>query len=98
MERRLARLEAGFGGGDPCGPLALIASNSWSDADRTAWTTAQIRHDDDVESALLEKYAGHAVRPCRHTPPHFVVIDVPAPDWVETSNEATRAQWRARRS
>ena len=74
MERRLAKLEAGFGNGDPCGPLALIAPNSWSDADRAAWERAQILHDENVESELLERYAGHAVRPCRHTPRHILVI------------------------
>jgi hypothetical protein len=65
MERRLDRLSRAFGGGDDCGPLALIAPNSWSDADQAAGERAQIRHDEDAEGALIEKYAGYSVRPCR---------------------------------
>jgi hypothetical protein len=95
MERRLAKLEAGFGG-ETCGPLALIAPNSWSDADRELWERAQILHDEDVESALIEKYAGHPVRPCRCARRHFTVIVVPAPASVEASSEAERATWRER--
>jgi hypothetical protein len=94
MERCLAKLEAGFGGGDACGPLALIAPNSRSDADRAAWERAQILHDEDAEGALIEKYAGHAVRPCRHARRHFTVIVVPAPVSVEESSEDERAAWR----
>jgi hypothetical protein len=96
VERRVRILEQRLGGGDTCGPLALIASNSWSDADRAAWATAQILHDEDVESALIEKYAGHAVRPCRHVRQHILVIEVPAPASVEESSEAERAAWRER--
>jgi hypothetical protein len=99
MERRLDRIERGLGGrDDACGPLALIAPNSWSDADRAAWERAQIVHDEDVESALIEKYAGHPVRPCRHARRHFTIIVVPAPQHIEDADEATRAAWRARRS
>ena len=96
MERRLDRIERSFGGGDACGPLALIAPNSWSDADRAAWERAQILHDEDVESALIEKYAGHAVRPCRHARQHILVIEVPAPTSVEAASEDERAAWRER--
>jgi hypothetical protein len=96
MNRRLDRIERSFGGGDDCGPLALIAPNSWSDADRAAWERTQIVHDEDVESALIEKYAGHPVRPCRHARQHFNVIVVPAPQDVEEADEATRAAWRER--
>ena len=97
MESRLRRIEQRFGGRDDCGPLALIASNAWSDADRDAWEIARIRHDEDVESALIEKYAGHAVRPCRCARQHFTVIDVPAPQHIEEADEATRAAWREAR-
>jgi hypothetical protein len=96
MERRLAKLEAGFDGADSCGPLALIASNSWAAVDRAAWATAQILHDEDVESALIEKYAGHPVRPCRHARRHILVIEVPAPASVEAASEDERAAWRDR--
>jgi len=96
VERRLAKLEAGFGNGDPCGPLALIAPNSWSDTDRAAWETAQILPDEEVEGALIEKYAGHPVQPCRHARRHILVIEVPAPQDVEDADEATRAAWRER--
>jgi hypothetical protein len=96
MERRLAKLEAGFGCGDSCGPLALIAPNSWSHADRELWERAQILHDEDAESTLIEKYAGHPVRPCRCARRHFTVIVVPAPASVEESSEDERAAWRDR--
>jgi hypothetical protein len=96
VESRLQRIERGLGGGDDCGPLALIAPNSWSDADREAWERAQILHDEEVEGALIEKYAGHAVRPCRHARQHFNVIVVPALQDVEDADEATRAAWRER--
>jgi len=98
MERRLDRLSRASGGGDACGPLALIAPNSWSDADRAAWETAQILHDEDGEGALIEKYAGHPVRPCRHARRHILVIEVPAPQDVEDADEPTRAAWRVRRA
>jgi hypothetical protein len=96
MESRLRRIERSFGGGDECGPLALIAPNSWSDADREGWERAQILQDEDAESALIERYAGHAVRPCRCARQHFNVIVVPAPASVEESSEDERAAWRDR--
>ena len=96
MESRLRRIERGLGGGDDCGPLALIAPNSWSDADQAAWERAQILDDEEVESALIEKYAGHAVRPCRHARRHILVIEVPAPASVEAASEDERAAWRER--
>jgi hypothetical protein len=98
MESRLRRIERGLGGGsDSCGPLALIAPNSWSDADRELWECAKILHDEDVESGLIEKYAGHAVRPCRCARQHFTVIVVPAPVAVEEASEDERAAWREAR-
>jgi hypothetical protein len=96
MELRLRRIERSFGGGDDCGPLELIAPNSWSDADRAAWERAQILHDEDAEGALIERYAGHAVRPCRHARQHILVIEVPAPAAVEEASEDERAAWRER--
>jgi hypothetical protein len=96
MDRRLDRIERSFGGGGDCGPLALIAPNSWSDADRAAWERAQMLHDEDAEGALIERYAGHAVRPCRHARQHFTIIVVPAPQHIEDASEDERAAWRER--
>jgi hypothetical protein len=97
MERRLAKLEADFGGGDVCGPLALIASNTWSNQDQDAWARSKILHDQELHDALAAKYAGHAVRPCRHARRHILVIEVPAPVSVEEASEDERAAWREAR-
>jgi hypothetical protein len=98
MERRIQRVESKLGGGDDCGPLTIIAPNSWSDADRAAWEAAEIRHGADAEDALIERYAGHPVRPCRAHRPHCNVIVVPAPASVEGASEEERAAWRQRGS
>jgi hypothetical protein len=63
---------------------------------RRSWERAQILRDEDAEGALIERYAGHAVRPCRCARQHFNVIVVPAPQDVEDADEATRAAWRER--
>jgi hypothetical protein len=94
MERRLDRLSRAFGASESCGPIVLVAPNSWTDADRDAWERAQILHDEDAEGALIERYAGHPVRPCRCPRRHFNVIVVPAPASVEESSEDERAAWR----
>jgi hypothetical protein len=97
MERRLDRLEARLGGGgEDCGQLAIIAPNSWADADRASWERAQILQDDDVEDALIARYSGQQVRPCRCARQHINVIEVPAPAEIEQASEAARAIWRAR--
>ena len=92
MERRLDRLEQRLGGsGEDCGQLAIIAPNSWSDADREAWERAEILHDATTHDDLIEKYSGHRPRPCRAV----VVMIVPAPAKVERASEEDRAAWRA---
>ena len=98
MERRLDRVSRAFGGADDCGPLAIIAPNSWSDADRAAWQRAGILPDDTTRADLIEKYTGHRPRPCHAHRPHITVVIVPAPVAVEEADEAARAAWRARRA
>ena len=93
MERRLGRLSRVLGGDDDCGPLAIIAPNSWSDADRDAWQWAEILHEADLRDDLIEKYTGQRPRPCRAARPHINVVIVPAPQSIEEASEDERALW-----
>ena len=94
MDRRIDRLSRAFGGRDDCGPLAIIAPNSWSDADRDAWERAQILNDETTRDDLIEKYTGQRPRPCHAARPHINIVIVPAPLTVEEANEEERAACR----
>jgi hypothetical protein len=97
MERRVRALEQRIGrADDACGPLAIIAPNSWSDADRAAWERAEILHDGTTHDDLIEKYSGHRPQPCRGHRPHITVLIIPAPAEVEEASEGERAAWRER--
>ncbi len=98
MDRRIDRLSRAFSAGDDCGPLVIIAPNSWSDADRDAWERAAILHDEETRDSLIEKYTGQRPRPCRAPRPHINIVVVPAPLTVEEADEEERAAWRARRA
>jgi hypothetical protein len=96
MERRVRALEQRIGSADDvCGPLAIIAPNSWSDEDREAWERRDILHDQDLHDDLIEKYSGIRPQLCRGDRPQITVLIVPAPAEVEEADEATRAAWRA---
>jgi len=95
MERRISALEQRCIPTPDLGRLAIICPNAWSDQDRELWQRSEILHDQDLHDDLVEKYSGH--RPGRRPGVDNVVI-VPAPQDVEDADEATRAQWRARRA
>jgi hypothetical protein len=95
VERRLSALEQRLGPAPDLGRLVVIAPNAWSDADRDAWERSRILHDQELHDDLIEKHTGY--RP-RHRPGVIEVMVVPAPLAIEQADEATRAQWRARRN
>jgi hypothetical protein len=97
MDRRVRNLEQRFGSSeDDCGRLAIIAPNSWSDADRELWQRGEILHEADSHDDLIEKYTGHRPRSCRRHRVHINVVIVPAPEEVEEVSEEERAAWRQR--
>ena len=93
---RITKVEQRFAdAGDDCGPLTIIAPNSWSDADRATWEQGELVPDAERDGDLIEKYHGQRPRPCSRG--HFVIIEVPAPQDLEDADEATRAAWRQSR-
>lgn len=91
MERRISALERRCIPTPDLGRLAIVAPNSWSDADRELWQRCEILHDQDLHDDLIEKYTGH--RPGRR-PGVVNVVIVPAPAEVEQASEDERAAWR----